>query len=92
MQEDIHMTRSKLEIYLDILGVLAHHGSLKFTNIRQKANYHANDLKGYLEFLVQRGFITKRTVEGGRIAYSITMKGITVFKHFSHIKAQLCLA
>jgi len=45
------MSRSKLEICMDILAALASGGPLKFTNVRQKANYHANDLKRYLDFL-----------------------------------------
>jgi predicted transcriptional regulator len=62
MQKDDSMPRSKLEIYVDILGALVRYGPLKFTNIRQKANYHANELKQYLRFLEENGFISKRTL------------------------------
>lgn len=85
------MPRSKLEIYIDILAALAHTGPLKFTNIRQKANYHANDLKEHLEFLEKNGFIFKRTVKQKWTEYLITKKGIVVLGRFSELKRLFAL-
>jgi len=85
------MPRSKLEIYIDVLGALAQQRPLKFTNIRQKANYHANELKDYLRFLAEEGFISKRTIGQRWIVYSITQKGVNVLKRFSELKKQFAL-
>jgi len=44
------MRRSKLEMYIDILKVLAHRGPLKLTHIMYKANVNCSVLKEYLDF------------------------------------------
>lgn len=47
------MKRSKLEMYMDILNVLAHCDPLKLTHIMYKANVNCNILKEYLDFLIR---------------------------------------
>jgi len=42
------MRRSKLEMYIDILKVLAHRGPLKLTHIMYKANVNFRELKQVL--------------------------------------------
>ena len=49
------MRRSKLEMYVDILSVLALRGPLKLTHIMYKANVNCSILKEYLESLIQQG-------------------------------------
>jgi predicted transcriptional regulator len=80
------MPRSKLEIYINILEALAYGGALKFTQIRHKANYHANDLKVVLGFFIKKNLITNRIDKNGRITYAITQNGITVLKVFQKIE------
>ncbi|MEM3726115.1 MAG: winged helix-turn-helix domain-containing protein [Candidatus Bathyarchaeia archaeon] len=85
------MPRTKLEICVDILAALAHSGPLKFTNIRQKANYHANGLKEHLEFLERNGFVFKRTTKRKWTEYLVTKKGVAVLRRFSELKRLFAL-
>lgn len=83
------MRRSKLEMYIDILMVLAHRGPLKLTHIMYKANVNCSVLKQYLEFLIKQNLVEERTVGKRRVVYAITQRGITVLKHFRELKQVL---
>lgn len=83
------MRRSKLEMYVDILRVLAHRGPLKLTHIMYKANVNCSVLKQYLEFLMQQNLVEERTVGKRRVVYAITQRGITVLKYFRELKQVL---
>jgi predicted transcriptional regulator len=83
------MRRSKLEMYIDILKVLAHRGPLKLTHIMYKANVNCSVLKQYLEFLTKQSLVEERMVGKRRVVYAITPRGITVLKHFRELKQVL---
>ncbi|MEM2419774.1 MAG: winged helix-turn-helix domain-containing protein [Candidatus Bathyarchaeia archaeon] len=83
------MRRSKLEMYIDILKVLAHRGPLKLTHIMYKANVNCSVLKEYLDFLIKQNLVEERTVGKRRVVYAITPRGITVLKHFRELKQVL---
>ncbi len=83
------MRRSKLEMYIDILKVLAHRGPLKLTHIMYKANVNCSVLKEYLDFLIKQGLIEERTIGKRRIVYANTQKGITVLKYFRELSTAL---
>lgn len=83
------MRRSKLEMYIDILKVLAHRGPLKLTHIMYKANVNCSVLKQYLEFLIKQNLVEEKTVGKRRVVYVITQRGITVLKHFRELKQVL---
>ena len=83
------MRRSKLEMYIDILKVLAHKGPLKLTHIMYKANVNCSVLKQYLEFLIQQNLVEEKTIGKKRIVYAITQRGITVLKYFRELKTML---
>jgi len=83
------MRRSKLEMYVDILTVLAHKGPLKLTHVMYKANVNCCVLKEYLDFLMKQGLIEERTVRKERVVYAVTQRGITVLKYFKEIKQVL---
>ena len=83
------MRRSKLEMYIDILKVLAHRGPLKLTHIMYKANVNCSVLKQYLEFLIKQNLVEERTAGKRRVVYAITPRGITVLKHFRELKQVL---
>ena len=83
------MRRSKLEMYVDILSVLAHRGPLKLTHVMYKANVNCGVLKEYLDFLMKQGFVEERTIRKQRLVYAITQKGITVLKYFKELKQVL---
>ena len=83
------MRRSKLEMYVDILKVLAHRGPLKLTHIMYKSNVNCCVLKEYLEFLIKQGLIEERAVGKERVVYAVTQRGITVLKYFKELKQVL---
>ncbi|MCK4669508.1 transcriptional regulator [Candidatus Bathyarchaeota archaeon] len=83
------MRRSKLEMYIDILKVLAHRGPLKLTHIMYKANVNCSVLKQYLDFLIKQNLVEERMAGKRRVVYAITQRGITVLKHFRELKQVL---
>jgi len=83
------MRRSKLEMYIDILKVLARHGSLKLTHIMYKANVNCSVLKQYLDFLIRQNLVEERTIGKKRIVYAITDRGRTVLKYFRELQTTL---
>jgi predicted transcriptional regulator len=83
------MRRSKLEMYIDILKVLAHKGPLKLTHIMYKANVNCSVLKEYLDFLIEQELVEEKTVGKKRIVYAVTEKGLMVLKYFRELKIML---
>ncbi|MCJ7423626.1 winged helix-turn-helix domain-containing protein [Candidatus Bathyarchaeota archaeon] len=83
------MRRSKLEMYIDILKVLAHRGPLKLTHIMYKANVNCSVLKEYLDFLTKQNLVEERNAGERRVVYAITQRGITVLKYFRELKLVL---
>ena len=83
------MRRSKLEMYVDILQVLAQKGPLKLTHVMYKANVNCSVLKEYLDFLLKQGLVEERTIRKQRIVYAVTQRGITVLKYFKELKQVL---
>jgi predicted transcriptional regulator len=83
------MKRSKLEMYIAILSVLAHSGPLKLTHVMYKANVNCSVLKEYLEFLIKQGLVEERTIKKERLVYNVTPRGITVLKYFKELKQVL---
>jgi predicted transcriptional regulator len=81
--------RSKLEMYVDILSVLAHRGPLKLTHVMYKANVNCSVLKEYLNFLMKQGLVEERTVGKRRVVYAVSQRGITVLKYFKELKQVL---
>jgi predicted transcriptional regulator len=80
------MRRSKLEIYIDILNVLALKGQLKLTHIMYKSNVNCKVLKEQLEFLIKNGLVEEKMLRKERTVYGITSKGIQVLKYFKEIE------
>ena len=54
------MRRSKVEMYVDILDVLAQRGPLKLTHIMYGVNVNCSLLKEYLDYLTKQGLIVKK--------------------------------
>jgi len=81
--------RSKLEVYVDILTVLAHRGPLKLTHVMYKANVNCSVLKEYLDFLMKQGLVEERTIGKRRVVFAVTQRGITVLKYFKELKEVL---
>ena len=83
------MRRSKLEMYVDILTVLAHRGPLKLTHVMYKANVNCSVLKEYLDFLMKQNLVEERIVGKARVVFAVTPRGITVLKYFRELKEVL---
>ena len=83
------MRRSKLEMYIDILRVLAYKGPLKLTHIIYKANVNCSILKEYLDFLIKQDLVSKRNTGKARTVFAITQRGITVLKYFRELEEAL---
>jgi len=87
------MRRSKLEIHVDVLKVLARHGPLKLTHVMYKANVNCSVLKQHLDFLIQHNLVEQQTLHKKRyktkVVYAITERGLTVLKYFREINNTL---
>jgi predicted transcriptional regulator len=83
------LRRSKLEVYVDILRVLAHKGPLKLTHIMYKSNVNCSVLKEYLDFVIKQGLVEERVIGKGRVVFAVTQRGITVLKYFHELKQVL---
>ena len=80
------MRRSKLEMCVDILKVLANRSPLKLTHIMFKANVNCNVLKEYLDFLTKQGLVEEKIIRREKIVYGITQRGITVLKQLRELQ------
>ena len=76
------MKRSKLEMYVDILKVLAQKGSLPLDHIICQVNVSCNTLKCHLNFLIKQGLIKESVLEKNIVVYSNTNRGAAVIKFF----------
>jgi len=85
------LRRSKLEMYVDILSVLAHRGPLKLTHIMYKANVNCSVLSEYLNFLIEKELVEERKAQKNRTIYAITQRGVTVLKYFGELKQALLI-
>ena len=83
------MIRSKLELYGDILKVLADKGPLKLTAIVYETKVNGNVLKGYLDFLIKQGLADKQTVRNQLVVFTVTQRGIKVLKYFKKMSQDL---
>ena len=87
------MRRSKMEMYIDILKVLAQNGPMKLTHVMYKANVNCSVLKENLDFLMEQHLIEEQVTVKRRnktkITYVITEKGRTVIKYFNEVNRAL---
>lgn len=83
------MRRSKLEMHIDILKVLARRGPLKLTHIMYKANVNCSVLKEFLDFLTEKNLVEERTIGKKRTVYAITDSGRRVLQYFRELKTVL---
>lgn len=83
------MRRSKLEICIDILRVLADHGPSKITHIMYEVNLNCSALKERIEFLIKQGLVEEKPVGKRRFAYAVTQRGRIVVKAFEELKQVL---
>ena len=78
------MKRSKLEMYIAILSVLANKGPLKLTHIMHKANLNCIVLRDNLDLLIKQKLIEERTIREHTV-FAVTQRGINVLKYFKEL-------
>ena len=83
------MRRSKMEMHLDILKILAQKGPLKLTHIMYKANVNCCVLKEYLDFLMKNELVQEKILRKQKVVYEITEKGLSVLKYFRELQIML---
>jgi predicted transcriptional regulator len=83
------MRRSKLEMEIDMLSILAQKGPLKVTHLMYKTNVNCDVLSKNLVFLIKQGLIEMRNVGRDSRVYSITALGLTLLKSWKGIKQML---
>ena len=83
------MKRSKLELYLDLLKVLAQRGPLKVTHIMHMANVNCSVLKEYLDSLAKQGLVKEKIIGREKTVYAITQRGVIVLKRLREVKEML---
>jgi predicted transcriptional regulator len=83
------MRRSKMEIYIDILSVLANKGPLKLTHIMYKANVNCSLLKDNLDYLIKQKLIEERIITKERTIFAVTQHGINVLRYFKELTKAL---
>jgi predicted transcriptional regulator len=89
LKKKTYMRRSKLEMYVDILKVLAYWGPLKITHVMYKTNLNCSVLEGHFGFLIKQGLIEMKNIGKERKVYMITQRGVTVLKQFRELKEVL---
>jgi predicted transcriptional regulator len=83
------MKRSKLEMHVEILRVLAQRGPLQQTDIMYRANLSCNILKENLVFLIKQGLVEEVNVGENSVAYSNTNRGSAVVRFFGELDKSL---
>ncbi|HIH91195.1 TPA: hypothetical protein HA281_00155 [Candidatus Woesearchaeota archaeon] len=77
--------RNRLQIIYDILNVInGKNGKIKQTNILYKSNLSNQMFDGYMDELLQKGFIVENQTKGGK-TYSLTQKGFDYLNKYQMI-------
>ncbi len=81
------MSRSKLELYVDILEAIVNSGPLKVTWISLKARINYAVMKPMLNNMVARALVEERRFKDGSVGFCATKLGresLEQFKSFSN--------
>ena len=70
--------KSKLEINLDILKILASQGPIEPTQLTYKTDLNQNVLRQHLDFLVQQNLVEEQRFGKTEVFYVITERGLRV--------------
>lgn len=54
-----------------------------------EANLDSSDVKGHLDFLIQKGLVEERIARKKSAVYAVTQNGVNVVKYFSGSKEVL---
>jgi predicted transcriptional regulator len=79
------MRRSKLEMYVEILRVLAQKGPLQLKPLMSQGNVNCNILKEHLGFLIKQGLVEEVVVDKNNVVYANTDRGTSVIRFFGKL-------
>ena len=77
--------RSKIEVFADVMKVVAEEQEIRRTRIMYKANLAWKVLKEALDFLEQKGILKSENKEAG-IFVSLTAEGYGVLRRFNELE------
>ena len=83
------MRRSKLDMYIDLLKVLALNGPTKLTRIMYQANVNCAVLREIVDKLAKEALIEQRNIRKKGTFFAITQRGITTLKHYRELNELL---
>jgi predicted transcriptional regulator len=83
------MQKTKLEMYVGVLKILAQNDSFKTINVADELKISTSELEKYFEFLLKLSLVEERKLSNNKVVYSITQRGIKVLKHFKELKQEL---
>ena len=83
------MRRSKLEMQVDILNVLAKKGPLQLTTIVNLIDFSGKILFENLNFLTKQGLIEEVTIGKNENGYSNTSRGMAMVRFFGGLEKTL---
>jgi predicted transcriptional regulator len=72
--------RSKLEVNLDILKILASQGPMELTQLMNKIDLSQSVLKQHLDFLIPQNLVEEQNLDKDETFYVITERGLRVLK------------
>jgi predicted transcriptional regulator len=83
------MGRSRLEIYAELLKVLAHEGPLNLTHLKYKVNINCSALREDLDTLIRLELVEERTTGNNRGVFSVAERGFTFLNYFGEISQSI---
>jgi len=79
------MRRSKLELHVEILKLLARKGPLQLNHLMSQGNVNCNILREHLGFLIKQGLIEEVIVDKNNVVYANTDRGTSVIRFFEQL-------
>jgi predicted transcriptional regulator len=79
------MRRSKLEMHVEILRVLAQKGPLQLKHLMPQGDVNLNILKELLGFLIKQGLVEEVVVDKNNVVYANTDRGASVIRFFGQL-------
>ncbi len=74
------LRRSKLEVNLDIMKILASRGPMEPAQLVDKTNLSQDILKQHLDFLTQQNLVEEQNLGKHETFYVVTERGLKVLK------------
>ncbi len=74
------LRRSKLEVNLDIMKILASRGPMEPAQLIDKTNLSQDILKQHLDFLTQQNLVEEQNLGKHETFYVVTERGLKVLK------------